>query len=161
MVVKLRESVRALIIDPQDDVLLVRFHWDGLDVADGFWANPGGGIEQGETRLEALQRELREEVGLPVDHLGPELWTKTTLFKIAHWDGQVDHIHLHRTDRFDPAPEISQAQLEAENVREIRWWSTVDLQRPEATFAPRLLPELLARLCHEGVPATPIELHGF
>ena len=48
---RLRESVRALILDPDDCVLLVRFDWDGLDVEGGFWANPGGGVEPGETRL--------------------------------------------------------------------------------------------------------------
>jgi 8-oxo-dGTP pyrophosphatase MutT (NUDIX family) len=43
--VKLRESVRALVLDENGSVLLVRFDWDGLDVRGGFWANPGGGIE--------------------------------------------------------------------------------------------------------------------
>ena len=55
---RLRESVRALILDPDDCVLLVRFDWDGLDVEGGFWAIPGGGVEAGETRLAALRREL-------------------------------------------------------------------------------------------------------
>lgn len=158
---KLRESVRALIIDPHDSVLLVRFDWEGLDITDGFWANPGGGVEPGESRLEAMQRELREETGLEVDHLGPEVWTKKALFPMAQWDGQVDHIHLHRTDRFDPTPELSQARLEAEHIHEIRWWSTDDLQTPGATFAPRSLRELLASLHRDGVPAAPIELNGF
>ena len=78
--VRLRESVRALIVDPDDYVLLVRFDWDGLEPTGGFWAIPGGGIEAGESRLEAIQRELREEVGMVVDSLSPELWTKTALF---------------------------------------------------------------------------------
>ena len=37
---RLRESVRALIIDPDDRVLLVRFDWPGLEPTGGFWANP-------------------------------------------------------------------------------------------------------------------------
>lgn len=40
--VKLRESVRAVILDENESVLLVRFDWDGLDTPGGFWANPGG-----------------------------------------------------------------------------------------------------------------------
>jgi 8-oxo-dGTP diphosphatase len=59
--VRLRESVRALILDGDGHVLLVRFWWDGVEPADGFWANPGGGIELGESRLTALRRELRED----------------------------------------------------------------------------------------------------
>ena len=158
---RLRESVRALIVDPEDHVLLVRFDWDGLDVAGGFWANPGGGVEPGESRLAALQRELREETGLRVDALGPEVWTKTALFAMAGWDGQVDHIHLYRTERFDPSPAMSSAQLCAENIHDIRWWSSDELATRGVTFAPRSLPELLERLHREGVPEAPIELDGF
>ncbi len=77
----LRESVRALVLDPDDHVLLVRFHWDGLEFEEGFWANPGGGLEPGKTRAAALRRELAEECGLPVEEIGPEIWTKTAHFR--------------------------------------------------------------------------------
>ncbi|HEX6248201.1 MAG TPA: NUDIX domain-containing protein [Nocardioidaceae bacterium] len=157
---RLRESVRALIIDPEDHVLLVRFHWEGFEPA-GFWANPGGGIEAGETRLDAIRRELREETGLVVDTLGPEVWTKTALFPMTQWDGQVDHIHLYRTERFEPRPGMTPAQLAAEHVHEIRWWAPDELTDQAATFAPRSLPTLLDRLRREGVPAAPLELEGF
>lgn len=159
--VRLRDSVRALVVDPYDAILLVRFFWEGLGMTDGFWATPGGGIEPGETRLEAIQRELREETGLIVDHLGPEVWTKTTIFPMAPWDGQVDHIHLYRTGRFDPTPELSRDQLEAENLREIRWWSPEELSGPGVIFAPRSLPRLMSRLRTDGLPTAPIEIDGF
>lgn len=158
--VRLRESARALIIDPTGAVLLVHFDWDGVDPVGGFWAPPGGGIEAGESRLEALQRELVEEVGLVVDSLGPELWTKTAVFPMGEWDGQVDHIHLCRTEHFEPSPHLSSAELAAENVHDIRWWSHEEVCRGTATFAPRSLPELLGRLRRDGVPMSPIGLHG-
>lgn len=159
--VRLRESVRALILDGQSSVLLVRFWWDGIEPADGFRANPGGGVEPGESRLAALQRELREEIGLDVDALGPEVWTKTALFPMSEWDGQVDHIHLFRTERFTPAPAMSREELASEGVHGIQWWSPEDLRDAGATFAPRRLPGLLDRLRTDGVPATPIEINGF
>ena len=124
---KLRESVRALILDQHDSVLLVHFDWDGLEVPGGFWANPGGGIEPGESRAEALARELLEEVGLRPAELGPEVWTKTALFPMPGWDGQVDHIHLVRVPHFTPEPQLTRDQLLAENVREIRWWTRDEL----------------------------------
>lgn len=158
---KLREGVRALIVDPDEHVLLVHFDWDGLEPAGGFWANPGGGIEAGESRLEALQRELREEVGMVVTSLSTELWTKTAMFPMPGWDGQVDHIHLYRSDHFEPAPQMSTAELAAEHIHDIRWWSPEELNNSHATFAPRSLPTLLHQLRQEGIPATPIELIGF
>lgn len=157
----LREGVRALILDPDEHVLLVRFDWPGLGIPGGFWTSPGGGVEAGETRFEAIRRELLEEVGLEVDGLGPELWTKTAVFPIGEYDGQVDHVYLLRVERFDPRPGLSAEQLRAEKVHELRWWSPVELRDPGATFGPRALPDLLERLRDEGVPPAPIELTGF
>jgi ADP-ribose pyrophosphatase YjhB (NUDIX family) len=59
-------GVRAAVIDGQDRVLLVRHSFGG-----GGWQLPGGGVEVGETALEALGRELREEAAVVVT--GPPL----------------------------------------------------------------------------------------
>jgi ADP-ribose pyrophosphatase YjhB (NUDIX family) len=47
--------------------------WLLVEAADhpGRWAPPGGRLEVGETLVEALRREMREEVGLDVHTLGP------------------------------------------------------------------------------------------
>lgn len=159
--VRLREGVRALIIDDADNVLLVRFEWPSCGVLGGFWANPGGGVEPGESRLGALQRELREEVGLAVHELGPHLWTKTTVFPLPGWDGQVDHIYLQRVPHFDPEPTMSTEQLRAENVHETRWWPAQEIFRSGVVFAPRTLPNLLADVLTAGAPEQPLRLEGF
>ena len=159
--VKLRESVRALVLDEDDSVLLVRFDWEGLDVPGGFWANPGGGLEAGESRVQALRRELLEEVGLSLADLGPEVWTKTALFPMAEWDGQVDHVHLVRVRHFVPRPRMTTEQLRAENVHDIRWWSRDEIRAADATFAPRELPRLLRDLLTDGLPDRPVQISGF
>jgi 8-oxo-dGTP pyrophosphatase MutT (NUDIX family) len=159
--VRLRESVRALIIDDADNVLLLRFDWPGCDVPGGFWANPGGGIEPGESRLDALRRELHEEVGLFVDKIGPEVWTKTAVFPMSGWDGQVDHIHLQRVVHFEPTPAMSDEQLKAENVHDIRWWPAAAIRDGDAVFAPRALPNLLSQILTAGAPVHPVTLEGF
>lgn len=52
-------TVGALIFDPEGRILLIRTHkWGDR------WGIPGGKIDLGETMVEALVREVREETGL-------------------------------------------------------------------------------------------------
>ena len=58
-------GVRAVVIDGDDSVLLVRHGY-----VSG-WHFPGGGVEVGETCMEALTRELEEEARVALE--GPPL----------------------------------------------------------------------------------------
>ncbi len=127
-------SARTLILDPHDHVLLVNLNWDGLEFDGGLWATPGGGIEEGEDPVQALRRGLIEETGILPEEIGPEIWTKTAHSPAGHWSGQVDHIYLIRTPRFDPVPSLTDTQLKAENIQELRWWSPKELNNHTATF---------------------------
>ncbi|TDD14299.1 NUDIX domain-containing protein [Nonomuraea diastatica] len=58
-----RPAARVVCLDRDGRVLLM--HWyDPVSRVD-VWEPPGGGIDPGETALEAAKRELTEETGLP------------------------------------------------------------------------------------------------
>jgi len=61
--------VGAVIKDDQGRLLLIK---RGHEPGAGLWSLPGGRIEPGETDVQALVREMREETGLTVE-AGPLL----------------------------------------------------------------------------------------
>jgi ADP-ribose pyrophosphatase YjhB (NUDIX family) len=153
---RIRPAARAVVLDPDDRILLVRFEFPDTS----FWATPGGGIEPGETPELAIRRELAEEAGLAFVDIGPVIWTRLHIvpFIGGQWDGQHELYHLARTPAFTPAPALSWEQLNAEYVFELRWWTLTELEAAEETFAPRRLPELVRSLLRDGPPAGPIDV---
>ncbi|WP_245196551.1 NUDIX domain-containing protein [Labrys sp. LIt4] len=97
-------GVRAAVLDGQDQVFLVRHTY-----VPG-WYLPGGGIETGETALEALARELEEEGHIHLEG-PPEL-------QGLYWNREVsgrDHVaffvvrHYTQTQPRLPDREIAEA----------------------------------------------------
>lgn len=152
---ELRLAARAIVLDPDDRVLLV--HWINEDNDVDVWLTPGGGLDEGEDVDDGLRRELREEAGLEGFEAGPTIWTRMHTFP---WYGrtieQRETFALVRAPRFEPRPEAG--ALEAEGVTEVRWWTLDELEASSATFAPRRLPELLRDLLGNGEPEKPIDV---
>ena len=142
---RIRKSARALLLTPDAHVLMVRFEFPDRTV----WALPGGGLEPGESHLDALHRELGEEVGLSGVDVGPHIWNREHIipFFDGRWDGQQDQVFLVHTERFEPNSRLSWDQLRAERLHELRWWTVDELRSADGiNFAPRRMPELIDRL---------------
>ena len=65
----------------------------------GYWEFPGGKLEAGESALDALIRELSEEIGIQVQDAVPwktELFdyphamVRLQFFKVNRWDGEIE-----------------------------------------------------------------------
>ncbi len=92
------QRIVAAVVERGDGLLLVR-QQGPRDPAPN-WALPGGVVEEGETLLEALRRELREEAGIRVRDPGHLLYAcevhdedaaacgLTFVFRIRRWSGE-------------------------------------------------------------------------
>jgi TDG/mug DNA glycosylase family protein len=154
-----RAAARAVVLDPADRVLLVRFQHQRTGAS--WWATPGGGLAPGETHEAGALRELAEEVGLRGVALGPCVWETENVYE---WDRRIvrqpERYFLVRAPAFEVEPELAPELLAAEGVHEHRWWSLDELEASSEVFAPPRLPALLRELVEHGPPERPIEVSG-
>jgi 8-oxo-dGTP diphosphatase len=155
---RIREAVRAILLTPEQQLLLVRFEFPQKHV----WALPGGGIDPGESPEEALRRELLEELGYDLPAIGPHVWNRLHIipFLDGQWDGQREQVHLVPVGQsFEPRPQLTWQQLNDEYVYELRWWTLDEIcSAREVHFVPADLGVLVRRLLDEGPPAQPLDV---
>jgi 8-oxo-dGTP pyrophosphatase MutT (NUDIX family) len=146
-----REAARAILLDPDDRVMLLRYDENG-----GFWATPGGSLEPGEDHQQAVIRELREELGVRHVDLGPHLATRTKDHQVAGRDvRQAEQYYLARVR---PEHVHPQSAASPDNIQEWRWWSLAELTATSQTVYPAELTELLRGVLASGPPPAPLTL---
>lgn len=111
------EVVAAIILNENQIFATQR----GYGAFKGFWEFPGGKIEQGETKEEALIREIREELSIEIE-IG-------AAFRTIEWDYPDFHLTMHSYW----CRQISKS-LRLNEHEDARWLSKKDL------FSVRWLP---------------------
>lgn len=91
-----RVEVAAAVIERPDGSFLMASRPEGKVYA-GWWEFPGGKVEPGETPRQALERELREELGIVVEeawpwlnrsYLYPHAHVMLRFFRVTRWAGE-------------------------------------------------------------------------
>lgn len=168
---RIRQAARAIVTDPDRRVLLVHFDFVDASRPNGLWACPGGGIDTGESVTDGLIRELEEELGLVVENPGLPVWELQRIFPMRHFDGQHDTYFWVEVDAFEPRPHFTEAELRAEHLDGMRWWTYDELLEAQraydnasdaapgpVVFSPRRLGHLVTDLLTRGRPTGPITL---
>jgi len=144
-----RKSARLLILNPSHDVLLFRFvHKHGPLAGDDYWATPGGGVEDDETFEDAAVRELQEETGIVVHHVGPAVARRE--FKLQLPDGEyvvADECYFAIETAMLNISCEGWTRQEQQIMADHKWWSLNELRETLDTVWPENLVSIL-----EGLP---------
>lgn len=150
-----RQSARAILLNPRDQVLLIQ-HEDVAPVDPArpdllcYWATPGGGIEVGEHAVDALRRELQEELGLTNVVIGRQVGVREVPlnlpeagFVLSHESYFVCHVsddpHLNHAGLSDSERQVFKA---------VRWWSREELCHTTEMLRPGAVSELVESAFH-------------
>jgi 8-oxo-dGTP diphosphatase len=129
----MRKSARALIIKDKK-LLLVGNSELGI-----FWS-PGGGIEKEETPLEALKRELQEELGL----------------ELKSAKQYIDHIHKDPEGKGDRdmkfyIVETVGVPTPNNEIEMIYWYTKHDFELGEPNVSPTISKTIVPKLIEDGL----------
>jgi 8-oxo-dGTP pyrophosphatase MutT (NUDIX family) len=143
-----RNAVRVVLADASGRVLL--FHVLTPDeTPDGWWELPGGGIEPGETYLDATIREIREETGLLLypAQVRPPTWRRDSTWR-SRGKRRLQHeivVYAQLAADQPPVTDGGRTAEETEDYVTARWWGVPEITRSPVRFYPSRLPELLPR----------------
>ena len=102
-------GVRAIVLDPDGRILLVRHHYIGG------WYLPGGGVDRGEGYAVAHARELHEEIGVT-------RFATERLLGLYHatGEGRDDHVAVYVV-RLDADEAAHAHAADPREIADIRW----------------------------------------
>ena len=141
--VKHRATARVLLINEQNQVFMLKTHFDPEVGLPPRWLVPGGGIDAGEDTRTAALRELYEETGLVVS---PEDLGEPVLEASGRWDW-ADGLNYHTYTDTIYELKVQDFKLdtsgftedELRDVLEYRWWNLSELFASEELVAPHEL----------------------
>ena len=115
------QGVQCLILSG-DELLLIR-HTYGRSA----WTLAGGGIKKGETKEEAVKREIKEELGLDITPEYRGEFTHNTEYKI-------DTVYC-----FVVTIEKVEPKIDHGEIKEAKWWNINNLPKDHSRRLERVL----------------------
>ena len=141
-----RPTSRLLVLDEGDRLLLMKTVAPDTS-RFARWITPGGGVDPGETHVEAAVRELHEETGQVVTEVGDVV--RVDDFEVP-WD-DADHTHGHaeffvvRLPHFEVVDD-DWTDDERNDILASRWFTLDELTNTDEPVEPADLADLMRQV---------------
>ncbi len=139
-----RITCRLILLDPDNRILLmkIRGEW-GNDTGKPIWITLGGGLEEGESVMDAAIREAWEESGIEDIEIGPAV----AYIETMGWLNKQPCLFRETfVAAHAPTAETRQdnwTEIERKVVAELRWWTLDELRATDEIVLPTMLVDLL------------------
>lgn len=135
-----RETARVVLVNAKNEIFLLLTEFDPEVKLPPRWLTPGGGIDEGETVIEAAVRELQEETGLEIDPNRLETFLGSFEGTWQWGDGVnhhsfVDHVYISNVPDFQ-LDKTKWTTDEHRDILEFRWWSLDELEASGEPVSP-------------------------
>ena len=154
-----RLTSRVLLFDPAGAILLLRGRMPGRPASSSAWHTVGGGVDPGETLIEAARREIAEETGFTEVDLGPVVWTRSGAGTLVTGEQVLfrEHYFVGRCPGGEPS-RAGWADYETDLIDDIRWWTPADLAGLTERIYPERFLELIPAIAAGVYPDPPLEI---
>ncbi|QKJ25357.1 NUDIX domain-containing protein [Aquiluna borgnonia] len=144
--VRHRRATRALIRTPENRILLFLSHFPPGSGLEPQWVFPGGGLEENETPIDGILREIYEETGLsisPGDLVDLETVIQHPIPDTREYDtGEAHFFELLVAQSFEPSSQFWTDDEHRDTVMH-RWWSLEEILAEQPWIGPEGAIELL------------------
>jgi 8-oxo-dGTP pyrophosphatase MutT (NUDIX family) len=152
-----RRTARVVLLDPDDRVLLLKGRLPSAPDGPSFWFTAGGGLEEGESVLEAAAREVLEETGFADVALGPVLWRdEVVLADIEGEERLFRQTYILGRTAGGPISRDGWQDYEHDLTDDARWWTLDEIVAAEEVIYPIGFAELLAEALAGRVALEPL-----
>ena len=139
----IRRTSRIVLVSPRETFLLMKTQ---APDSSGFsrWITPGGGVDPGESHLDAAHRELFEETGRTFPIHPEPVWRyefDVSWDQASHNRGYAEYFVARADDEFEPSSEFWTPE-EHIDVTASKWWTVSDLRATTDPYEPVSLPDL-------------------